>query len=135
MEITLKEATAVFSLAKQKAGELGVPVNIVVLDTAGHLKSFERMDNAFLGSIDIAFKKAKTASLFRMNSEQVGEFLKPESGTYGMVNTSDGLVGFPGGMPILKNQEIIGYIGVSGGAVPQDFAIATAGASLYGHTN
>lgn len=131
MEINLNETRQVIQLAKAKAVQLNVNVNIAVLDNAGHLKAFERMDNAFLGTIDIALKKAKTASLFRMSSEAVGNFLRPEAGTYGMVNTNDGLVGFAGGLPISKGNEIIGYIGVSGGAVSEDLAIATAGASLF----
>jgi uncharacterized protein GlcG (DUF336 family) len=85
------------------------------------------MDDAFLGSIDIAAGKAKTAMLFRMNSEAVGEFLNPENKTYGMENTSGGLVGFKGGMAVTANGETIAYIGVSGGSPDQDFEIATAG--------
>jgi len=130
MEINLNEARQVIQLARAKAIQLNVNVNIAVLDTAGNLKAFERMDNAFLGTIDLALKKAKTASLFRMSSEAVAEFLKPEAGAYGMINTNGGLVGFAGGLPINKDKEIIGYIGVSGGAVSEDLAIATAGASL-----
>jgi uncharacterized protein GlcG (DUF336 family) len=88
------------------------------------------MDEAFLGSIDIAIQKAKTSMLFRANSEAVGEFLKPEAAAYGLENTNGGLVGFPGGKPIMNGNEIIGYIGVSGGAVPQDAVIACAGSIL-----
>jgi len=130
MEINLNEARQVIQLARAKAIQLNVNVNIAVLDTAGNLKAFERMDNASLGTIDLALKKAKTASLFRMSSEAVGEFLKPEAGAYGMVNTNGGLIGFAGGLPINKEKEIIGYIGVSGGAISEDLVIATAGASL-----
>ena len=130
MEINLNEARQVIQLARAKAIQLNVNVNIAVLDTTGNLKAFERMDNAFLGTIDLALKKAKTASLFRMSSEAVGEFLKPEAGAYGMVNTNGGLIGFAGGLPINKEKEIIGYIGVSGGAISEDLVIATAGASL-----
>lgn len=131
MEINLNESREVVQQAKAKAIQLGVNANIAILDIAGHLKAFERMDNAFLGSIDIAIKKAKTASLFRTSSENVGQYLKPEAGAYGMTATNDGLVGFAGGLPILKHGEIVGYIGVSGGAVPEDLQIATAGAEIF----
>lgn len=131
MEINLNESKQVVQQAKAKAIQLNVPVNIAVLDTAGYLKTFERMDDAFLGSMDIAIKKAKTASLFRTSSENVGQYLKPEAGAYGMINTNEGLVGFAGGLPILKNNAIIGYIGVSGGAVSEDLQIATAGAEIF----
>ena len=130
MEITLEQAKAVIEKARHKASEIQVPVNIAVLDTAGYLKSFIRMDDAFLGSIDIAIQKAKTSMLFRTNSEVVGEFLKPEAAAYGLENTNGGLVAFPGGKPILSDNQIVGYIGVSGGAVPQDALIATAGSII-----
>lgn len=130
MEINLNESRQVVQQAKAKATQLNVNANIAVLDTAGHLKIFERMDDAFLGSMDIAIKKAKTASLFRTSSANVGEYLKPEAGTYGMTATNGGLVGFAGGLPILKNGQIIGYIGISGGKVSEDLEIATAGAEI-----
>lgn len=130
MEINLNESRQVVQQAKAKAIQLNVNANIAVLDTAGHLKTFERMDDAFLGSMEIAIKKAKTASLFRTSSANVGEYLKPEAGTYGMTATNGGLVGFAGGLPILKNGQIIGYIGISGGKVSEDLEIATAGAEI-----
>ena len=130
MEITLLQSERAIELAKAKADEIEVPVNIVVLDTGGYLKSFTRMDNAFLGSIDIAMQKAKTAMLFRTNSEVVGEFLKPEAAAYGLENTNGGLVAFAGGRPIVQNGKIVGYIGVSGGSVPQDLSIAISGSNL-----
>jgi uncharacterized protein GlcG (DUF336 family) len=130
METSQKQAFQAMDRAAEKAKQLGVNANIAILDTAGYLKSFLRMDEAFLGSIDIALGKAKTAMLFRMNSEAVGEFLRPEAQTYGMVSTSGGLVGFIGGMPVKSAGEIVAYIGVSGGRPDQDFAIATAGSVL-----
>ena len=130
METTQKQAFQAQNQAAEKARQMGVNANITILDTAGHLKSFVRMDDAYLGSIDIAMGKAKTAMLFRMNSEAVGQFLSPEAQTYGMVSTSGGLVGFKGGMPIKAEEQIIGYIGVSGGSPDQDFEIATAGSEI-----
>jgi uncharacterized protein GlcG (DUF336 family) len=130
MNITLTQSEQVLSQAKAKANEIGVPVNIAIMDTTGYLKTLQRMDDAFIGTIDVAIQKAKTAMLFRMNTEQVGEFLKPEAAAYGLENTNGGLVGFAGGMPIKQGGKIIGYIGVSGGAIPQDFSIATAGSII-----
>jgi uncharacterized protein GlcG (DUF336 family) len=130
METTQDQAAQALNQATAKAGQMGVNANITILDTAGYLKSFIRMDDAFLGSIDIAIGKAKTAMLFRMNSEAVGEFLRPEAHAYGMANTSGGLVGFKGGMPVRARGEIVAYIGVSGGSPDQDFEIATAGSEV-----
>lgn len=130
MEITQFLALQAIRQAVDKADQLGVRANIALLDTAGHLKAFLRMDDAFLGSIDIAMGKARTAMLFRMNSEAVGEFLNPENHTHGMVNTSGGLVGFKGGMPVRANGAVVAYMGVSGGSPEQDFEIATAGSAM-----
>nr|WP_315248873.1 heme-binding protein [uncultured Flavobacterium sp.] len=127
METNQKQAFKSLHQAIEKANEIGVNANITILDPAGHLKAFIRMDDAFLGSIDISMGKAKTAMLFRMNSEAVGEFLNPENKTYGMVNTSGGLVGFKGGVPVKSGNDIVAYMGVSGGSPDQDFEIATAG--------
>lgn len=130
MQINSTQCFTALEQAMEKAVQIGIDVNIVILDTYGHLKLFLRMDNAFLGSIDIAMGKAKTAMLFRMNSEAVGEFLNPDKETYGMINTSGGLVGFKGGMPVQSNSVTIAYIGVSGGSPEQDFEIATAGSHV-----
>lgn len=130
MEITITQAQHVLNQAIGQATKMKVDANIVVLDNAGFLKSFVRMDQAYLGSIDIAFGKAKTAMLFRMNSEEVGAFLDPAQKAYGMINTSGGLVGFKGGMPVKSQDIIIGYIGVSGGSPDQDFEIASAGSLI-----
>jgi len=130
MDITLLQAESLIKKAESIAKQIGIPMNIVILDTAGHLKYFARMDNAFLGSIDIAMKKAKTAMLFRTNSEAVGEFLKPEIGAYGMEASNGGLMGFPGGLPIKYGEEIIGYVGVSGGPLPADLQVAQAASNI-----
>lgn len=130
MDVTLSQSELLLNRAKAKAFEIAIPMNIAILDTAGHLKAFLRMDNAFLGCIDIAVKKAKTAMLFRMNSEKVGEFLRPEVGAFGMESSSGGLMGFAGGMPIKDGDEIIGYIGVSGGPIDKDFAVASSASSI-----
>lgn len=130
METTYNQTLKSLNQAIDKANQIGVNANITILDTAGHLKTFVRMDDAFLGSIDISMGKAKTAMLFRMNSEAVGEFLNPDYKTYGMVNTSGGLVGFKGGVPVKSAGEIVAYIGVSGGSPDQDFEIASAGSEI-----
>ena len=130
MEITSTQALKLLEQATAKASDIGVDANIAIMDTAGHMKLFCRMDNAFLGSIDIAVQKAKTAMLFRMNSETVGTFLAPENKAYGMTGTSGGLVAFPGGMPVRCGDSIIAYIGVSGGSPDQDLEIATTGSHI-----
>ncbi|MCL4128698.1 UNVERIFIED_CONTAM: hypothetical protein GTU68_062217 [Idotea baltica] len=117
--------------AKEKAEELDVLVNIAVVDAGANLKAFMRMDDSFLGSIDIAIKKAKTSRYFDINTGDLGKLSQPGGIIYNIELSNDGLVTFPGGVP-LKNKEgkIIGAIGVSGGTIEQDHEIATAGATV-----
>ncbi len=100
MSITSKQAQAVISAGEAHAAKIGVPVNIAVLDAGAHLKAFSRMDSALLGSIDIAFGKARTAALFGMATEAVGDFCKPGGTSPGLEQTNGGLVVFAGGLPL-----------------------------------
>ena len=127
MSISQAQADAVIAAARQAADEIGVPMNIAVFDDGANLKAFLRMDGALLGSADIALGKAKTAALFGFNTEVIGEFCKPGGTSPGLESTNGGLVVFAGGIP-LHNAEgrVIGSVGVSGGAVAQDFQVAKA---------
>jgi uncharacterized protein GlcG (DUF336 family) len=131
MKLTTLDAQAVMSAAIAKAAELAVPMNIVVLDAGGHLKAFLRMDGALLGSIDIAQKKAKTSVLFESNSEAVWEYCKPGAPAHGLELTNQILATFAGGMPLRAGSDMRGAIGVSGGAVSEDAAVAAAGAAAF----
>lgn len=128
--ITTDEARRIIAAGEARAREIGVPVNIAVLDAGVHLKSFSRMDGALLGSIDIAIGKARTAALFGMRTEAIGEFSKPGGTSPGLEQTNGGLVVFAGGIPLVNASNIlIGALGVSGGAVAQDLDIAEAAAA------
>lgn len=128
MDITLEKAKEIIEKAKAEANNLGVKMNIAVVDTGANLKAFERMDGAWLGSIDIAIKKAKTARYFNMNTGAIGELSQPGGALYNIEHSNHGLISFPGGIPI-KNTEgtIIGAIGVSGSTVEDDHQVASAG--------
>ena len=79
----------------KKAREIKVPMNIAVMDAGGNLKAFARMDDAFIGSIDIAQKKAKTARYFQLSSTRdLGKASQPGGELYGIEVTNDGLVHF-----------------------------------------
>jgi uncharacterized protein GlcG (DUF336 family) len=128
-DITLAQAQAAIQAALSKAQELNTKMDICVVDASGHLKSFVRMDGAWLGSIDIAIKKARTASFFEMNTGDIGKLSQPSGPLYNIEHSNGGLITFPGGVPI-KNKEdkFIGAIGVSGSTVENDQAVAEAGA-------
>src|SRR3954464_10596918 len=66
-DITLDQAHKVLEAAVKKAQELKIKQNVAIVDAGGNLKAFARMDGAWIGSIDIAQKKAKTARYFDMN--------------------------------------------------------------------
>lgn len=127
MTLTLRQARAAIAAGEARATEIGVPVNIAVLDSGVHLKAFSRMDGALLGSIDIAVGKARTAALFGMRTEALGDFCRPGGTSPGLEQTNGGLVVFAGGMPLIgADGAVIGAVGVSGGAVAQDLEIAEA---------
>ena len=132
MDITLEQAEAVSTAAKQKAKEINVPMNIAIVDAGANIKAFHRMDNAWLGSVDISIKKAKTARFFDMESGDIGTLSQPGGPLYNIEVSNGGLISFPGGIPI-KNSEgkIVGAIGVSGGSVEQDREVAQAGVSAF----
>jgi len=129
MSITLEQAEQLSQAAKAKAKEIGVPMNIAIVDAGANLVSFHRMDNAWLGSVDIAIKKAKTARFFDMNTGELGKLSQPGGPLYGIEHSNQGLITFPGGV-VLKDTSgiVIGAIGVSGGSVEQDHDVASAGA-------
>jgi len=128
MDITLEQAEKIVAAAKTKAKEIDTLMNIAVVDRGAHLVAFARMDGAWLGSLDIAIKKAKTAKLFDINTGDIGALSQPGASLYNIELSNGGLITFPGGVP-LKNAsgEIIGAIGVSGSSVENDHAVAEAG--------
>jgi uncharacterized protein GlcG (DUF336 family) len=128
--ITLSQAEKIAEAAITKAREIGVPMNIAIVDQGANLVSFHRMDNAWLGSVDIAIKKAKTSRFFDMNSGELGKLSQPGGPLYQIEHANQGLITFPGGV-LLKDASgnIQGAIGVSGGSVEQDHEVASAGAN------
>ncbi len=130
MNITLAQAEKAIAVAKKKAVEIDTKMNIAVVDAGANLVAFVRMDGAWLGSVDVSIKKAKTARFFDMNTGSVGELSQPGGSLYNIEHSNGGLITFPGGVPIKNGAgDIIGAIGVSGSAVENDHAVAEAGAS------
>ena len=130
MNISLAQAEKIIAAAQQKSAAIGTKMNIAVVDAGANLVAFARMDGAWLGSLDISIKKAKTARFFDMNTGVIGELSQPGGSLYNIEHSNSGLITFPGGIPI-KNAagEIIGAIGVSGSSVENDHTVAEAGVS------
>ena len=88
------------------------------------------MDGAWLGSIDISIRKARTARYFDMPTGEIGKLSQPGGSLYNIEHSNGGLITFPGGVPIRNAAgAVIGAIGVSGDAVENDHAVAEAGAA------
>lgn len=130
-DITQAQANQIIDAAIKKAVENNLLMNIAIVDAGGNLKAFVRMDGAFLASIDIAIKKAKTARSLNMSTYELSKLAVPGQELYGIEATNGGMAIFGGG-ELLKNKEgyIIGAIGVSGGSVEEDMSVAQAGAAI-----
>ena len=129
MNITLAQAEAVIAAAKEKAKQLQTLMNIAVVDAGTNLVAFAHMDDAWLGSIDISMRKARTARYFNMDSGQIGKLSQPGGPLYNIEHSNGGLISFPGGVLIRDGKgAIIGAVGVSGSTVENDHAVAQAGA-------
>ncbi|MCW2676811.1 MAG: glycolate utilization protein [Modestobacter sp.] len=128
-DITSRQAEDVLTAALVKAEQIDTLMNVAIVDAGGNLKAFSRMDGAWLGSIDIALKKARTARFFDMNSGELGSLSQPGGPLFNIEVSNNGLITFPGGIPLRdENGQVIGGIGVSGSTVDNDQAVAEAGA-------
>ncbi|MDQ4147665.1 MAG: heme-binding protein [Pseudomonadota bacterium] len=133
MHVGFDEARRAIEGAYRKAEEIGTRMCIAVVDSGGNLKAFMRMDDAWVGSIDVAIKKAKTALLFAMPTGQIGKLSQPGQPLYGIEHSNEGLITFPGGLPIVdKDGVMVGAIGVSGSSVDNDHTVAKAGVRELG---
>ena len=127
-DISLSQAQGVLDAAVAKATEINTLMDIAVVDVGGNLKAFYRMDGAWLGSIDISIRKARTARYFDMNTGDIGALSQPGGPLYNIEVSNGGLISFPGGIPLRQGDEVIGAVGVSGSSVEDDQAVAQAGA-------
>lgn len=128
MGITLDQAEKAIQAAKAKAAEINTLMNIAIVDAGANLIAFAHMDNAWLGSIDIAQRKARTARYFDMPTGELGKLSQPGGSLYNIEHANGGLITFPGGIPIKDpNGTVIGAIGVSGSTVENDHTVAQAG--------
>ena len=130
--VSLERAHQVVMAAREKAEEIGVPMNVAVVDAGGNLTAFIRMDNAWLGSIDIAQGKAFTARAFDMATKDLGAESQAGKSLFGINASNQGkIIIFAGGIPLKDGGKVVGAIGVSGGSVEQDQEVAEAGAAAF----
>jgi uncharacterized protein GlcG (DUF336 family) len=130
--VTLKDARRVIDAAEKKAQEIGQPMNIAVADAGGNLVAHIRMDDAWVGSVDISIKKAWTARAFDIATKDLATQSQSGGQFFGIHASNDGKVMiFAGGVPLRRDGKIVGAVGVSGGSGEQDHAVAVAGAEAF----
>lgn len=133
MHVTYEEAQRAIEAAVKKAEEIDTQMCIAIVDSGATLKAFARMNDAWVGSIDIAIKKAKTACFFGMPTGEIGKLSQPAGPLFGIEHSNEGLITFPGGLPVVNREGIlIGGIGVSGSSVENDHIVAKAGVEVVG---
>jgi uncharacterized protein GlcG (DUF336 family) len=133
--IDLHTAEQVIDAACGRATEMGVPQNIAVVDNAGHLVAFRRMDGAKFFSIEIALAKAYTAAGARKATADIGPATQPGEGGFGAQNLHGGrFTTLPGGVPLTVEGAVVGAVGVSSGTVAEDRAVADAAAAWFART-
>ncbi len=130
--VTLADARRVIAAAEQKAIELGQPMNIAVADGGGNLVAHVRMDGAWIGSIDISINKAYTSRAFDIATKDLAEHSQSGGQFFGIHASNGGrIMIFAGGIPLYRDGQVVGAIGVSGGSGDQDHAVAEAGAAAF----
>ena len=130
--MTLNDARRVIAAAEDEARKIGQPMNIAVADEGGNLVAHVRMDGAWIGSIDIAIKKAFTARAFDIATKDLAAQAQSGGQFFGIHASNDGKVMiFAGGIPLTRDGKVVGAIGVSGGSGDQDHAVAEAGAAAF----
>jgi uncharacterized protein GlcG (DUF336 family) len=130
--LRLEDARRIIAAAEKKADEIGQPMNIAVADAGGNLVAHVRMDNAWIGSVDISIKKAWTSRAFDITTKDLADNSQSGDQFFGIHASNDGKVMiFAGGIPLKKDGKVVGAIGVSGGSGEQDHAVAEAGASAF----
>jgi uncharacterized protein GlcG (DUF336 family) len=130
--VKLEDARRVIGAAEKKAEEIGQPMNIAVADEGGNIVAHVRMDEAWIGSIDIALKKAFTSRAFDIETRELAKHTQSGGQFFGLHVSNDGKVMiFAGGIPLKRGGKVVGAIGVSGGSGDQDQAVAMAGAAAF----
>ena len=130
--VTLQDARNVIAAAERKAKELEQPMNIAVADAGGNLIAHVRMDEAWMGSIDISIKKAFTSRAFDITTKDLAKLSQSGGQFFGIHASNEGRVMiFAGGVPLKRAGKVVGAIGVSGGSGEQDHAVAEAGAAAF----
>jgi len=131
-KLTLEDAKIILQGAEKKAMEIGVDMDIAVVDDGGNLLAFYRMDKAKITSIDVAINKAFTAAGARKGTHEYAEIAGPGKPAFGIhVSNRGRFMILGGGLPIFVDGQIVGGIGCSSGSVDEDRIVAQAGIDAF----
>lgn len=128
--LSLHDITRLAQFARQAAEKVGIDIVFSFVDPAGSQRYFFAMDNALLVSHELATQKAWTAVALKMPTLELAKQVLPGQSLYGLQNTPN-VCCIGGGQPVWKNDQLLGAVGISGGTVEQDCAIAQAAISLF----
>ena len=123
--LSLEKARKIIRAGERKAKEMNIAAVFAVVNPEGNLIIEERMDNAILVSIEVAYKKAYTAAALKLNTEDLTALVQPGAMFYGLQSDPKYIV-FGGGMLLKVDGKIVGAVGVSGGSAQEDMEIARA---------
>jgi uncharacterized protein GlcG (DUF336 family) len=125
--VKLADAKRIIEAGEKKAAEIKQPMNIAVVDAGGNLVAHVRMDDAWIGSIDISIKKAFTSRAFDIATADLAKHSQSGGQFFGINASNDGrIMIFAGGIPLKKDGKVVGAVGVSGGSGEQDHTVAEA---------
>ena len=123
LRLNLEIAKKIVIAGEKKAKELGKDFVFTVVNSEGNLILQEKMDNALLISLEVSKKKAYTSVSLKTATADMAEMIKPGRALYTLQNDPKYIM-FGGGIPLFKNGELLGAIGVSGGSVEEDLCVA-----------
>jgi uncharacterized protein GlcG (DUF336 family) len=131
-QLSLEIVKEMADVAEQKALEMNVPVVFAAVDAGANLMLMHRMENAFITSVEIAVNKAFTSAALKIGTHEIVEDIQPGASLYGLQLTNDcKIVTFGGGFPIKVDDRVVGAVGVSGGTVDEDMAIAMEAVKVF----
>ena len=123
--LSLEKARKIIRAGEKKAKEMNIAAVFAVVNPEGNLIIEERMDNAILVSVEVAYKKAYTAAALKLNTQDLTALVQPGAMFYGLQSDPKYIV-FGGGMLLKVDGKIVGAVGVSGGSAQEDMEIAKA---------
>ena len=129
--LSLEKARKIIRAGEKKAKEMNLSAVFAVVNSEGNLIIEEKMDNAILVSVEVAYKKAYTAAALKLNTQDLTALVQPGAMFYGLQSDPKYIV-FGGGMLLKVDGKIVGAIGVSGGSAQEDIEIAKACVEAFG---